>query len=79
MIIRLMSMEPRCSVERFGFLNSHRSMPSSFIPNFRGRKDVYVKRSSKKGYYTQCNNFWKYGVCPKTRGVGQDFIGVNQK
>lgn len=32
MIIRLMSMEPRCSVERFGFLNSHRSMPSSFIP-----------------------------------------------
>lgn len=39
-----------------------------FYSYFRGRKDVYVKRSSKKGYYTQCNNFWKYGVCPKTRG-----------
>ena len=39
-----------------------------FYSYFRGRKDVYVKRSSKKGYYTQCNNFWKYGVCPKIRG-----------
>lgn len=28
-----------------------------FYSYFRGRKDVYVKRSSKKGYYTQCNNF----------------------
>ena len=36
-----------------------------FYSYFRGRKDVYVKRNSKKGYYTQCNNFWKTGVCPK--------------
>ena len=39
-----------------------------FYSYFRGRKDVYVKRSVKKGYYTQCNNFWKTGVCPKKRG-----------
>ena len=38
-----------------------------FYSYFRGRKDVYVKRSPKKGYYTQCNNFWK-SVCPKAKG-----------
>ena len=36
-----------------------------FYSFFCGRKDVYVKRNAKKGYYTQCNNFWKTGVCPK--------------
>ena len=35
---------------------------------FKGRQDVYSLRSSKKGYYTQCNNFWKYGICPKRDG-----------
>ncbi len=39
-----------------------------FYSYFRGRKDVYVKRNSKKGYYTQCNNFWTTGVCPKKSG-----------
>ena len=39
-----------------------------FYSYFRGRKDVYVKRGAKKGYYTQCNNFWKPGTCPKKRG-----------
>ena len=39
-----------------------------FYSYFHGRKDVYVKRSPKKGYYTQCNNFWKHGVCPKVYG-----------
>ena len=39
---------------------------------FKGRKDVYSKRSGKAnkktgkhGYYTQCWNFWKDGICPK--------------
>ena len=39
---------------------------------FRGRNDVYSKRSGKAnkktgkhGYYTQCWNFWKDGLCPK--------------
>ena len=36
---------------------------------FKGRQDVYSLRSSKKGYYTQCNNFWKYGICPKRDGA----------
>ena len=36
---------------------------------FKGRPDVYALRASKKGYYTQCNNFWKYGICPKRNGV----------
>ena len=39
-----------------------------FYSYFRGQKDVYVKRNAKKGYYTQCNNFWKTGVCPKKSG-----------
>ena len=39
-----------------------------FYSYFRGRKDVYVKRNAKKGYYTQCNNFWKTGLCPKKSG-----------
>ena len=39
-----------------------------FYSYFRGRKDVYVKRGAKKGYYTQCNNFWKAGMCPKKSG-----------
>ena len=39
-----------------------------FYSYFRGRKDVYVKRGAKKGYHTQCNNFWKSGICPKERG-----------
>ena len=39
-----------------------------FYSYFRGRKDVYVKRNSKKGYYTQCNNFWTTDVCPKKSG-----------
>ena len=38
-----------------------------FYSYFRGRKDVYVRRSPKKGYYTQCNNFWK-SVCLKAKG-----------
>ena len=36
---------------------------------FKGRQDVYALRSSKKGYYTQCNNFWRYGICPKREGA----------
>lgn len=39
---------------------------------FKGRNDVYSKRSGKAnkktgkhGYYTQCWNFWKDGMCPK--------------
>jgi superfamily II DNA or RNA helicase len=39
-----------------------------FYSYFRGRKDVYVKRNAKKGYYTQCNNFWNAGICPKESG-----------
>ena len=39
-----------------------------FYSFFRGRKDVYVKRNAKKGYYTQCKNFWTAGICPKERG-----------
>lgn len=38
-----------------------------FYSYFRCRKDVYARRSPKKGYYTQCNNFWK-SVCPKAKG-----------
>ena len=40
----------------------------AFYGMFRGRKDVFAQRSAKKGYHTKCNNFWKYGVCPKKVG-----------
>ena len=43
-----------------------------FYSFFKGRKDVYSKRAGKpnpktgkNGYYTQCWNYWKPGVCPK--------------
>ncbi|MCQ2499613.1 MAG: DEAD/DEAH box helicase family protein [Lachnospiraceae bacterium] len=39
---------------------------------FKGRSDVYSmrygkanKKTGKHGYYTQCSNIWKYGICPK--------------
>ena len=42
---------------------------------FKGRKDVYSLRSGKpnaktgkNGYYTQCENFWKAGLCGKKDG-----------
>ncbi len=46
-----------------------------FYSMFKGRTDVYSKRGSKPnpktgktGYYTQCWNFWKDGICPKKSG-----------
>ena len=39
-----------------------------FYGMFRGRKDVFAQRSANKGYFTQCDNFWKYGICPKRNG-----------
>lgn len=41
-----------------------------FYSYFWGRTDVYAKRYQNKqtgasGYFPQCNNFWRYGVCPK--------------
>ncbi len=46
-----------------------------FYSFFKGRTDVYSKRSGKPnpktgktGYYTQCWNYWKNGVCPKYQG-----------
>jgi len=47
-----------------------------FYSMFKGRIDVYSKRAGKPnaktgktGYYTQCWNFWKDGVCPKKKGA----------
>lgn len=47
-----------------------------FYSVFKGRRDVYSKRggkpspkTGKTGYFTQCWNFWKDGICPKKNGV----------
>lgn len=45
-----------------------------FFARFWGREDVYAKRSvnkktGKAGYFPQCDNFWRYGVCPKADGI----------
>lgn len=46
-----------------------------FYSIFKGRRDVYSKRggkantkTGKTGYFTQCWNFWKDGICPKKSG-----------
>lgn len=41
-----------------------------FFSYFWGRMDVYSKRfqnktTGKVGYFPQCDNFWKRGICPK--------------
>lgn len=45
-----------------------------FFSYFWGRMDVFAKRwqnkkNGKAGYYTQCDNFWQRGVCPKASKV----------
>jgi len=51
-----------------------RSRARQFFSYFWGRLDVYSKRSQNKttgkaGYYPQCDNFWRRGVCPKASGI----------
>lgn len=51
-----------------------RNHARQFYSYFWGRMDVFSKRSQNKstgksGYYPQCDNFWRRGVCPKASGV----------
>ncbi|EXM39925.1 restriction endonuclease subunit R [Ruminococcus albus SY3] len=46
----------------------------AFFSYFWGRMDVFSKRYQNKstrnaGYFTQCDNFWRHGICPKASGV----------
>lgn len=46
----------------------------AFFSYFWGRMDVFSKRyqnksTGKAGYFTQCDNFWRHGICPKASGV----------
>lgn len=52
-----------------------RELVQFFYSMFKGRRDVYSLRSGKPnaktgkhGYYTQCENFWKAGLCGKKDG-----------
>ncbi len=50
-----------------------RQLARRFYAYFWGRTDVYSKRSvnkttGKAGYYPQCENLWKTGLCPKKDG-----------
>lgn len=50
-----------------------RNHARQFFSYFWGRTDVYSKRSQNKttgkvGYYPQCDNFWRRGICPKASG-----------
>ena len=40
-----------------------------FYSMFKGRKDVFSKRTPRKdgsaAYYPVCENFWKEGICPR--------------
>lgn len=44
-----------------------------FFSYFWGRMDVFSKRyqnktTGKTGYFPQCDNFWRWGICPKASG-----------
>ncbi|MBP5433337.1 DEAD/DEAH box helicase family protein [Ruminococcus sp.] len=46
----------------------------AFFSYFWGRMDIFSKRyqnktTGKAGYFPQCDNFWRYGICPKTSGT----------
>ncbi len=50
-----------------------RNRARQFFSYFWGRMDVYTRRSQNKtngksGYYPQCDNFWRRGICPKASG-----------
>ena len=40
-------------------------MAKFFFSMFHGRVDVYARRSKVKGYFPECSNFWKSGICTK--------------
>lgn len=51
-----------------------RNYARQFFSYFWGRLDVYSKRyqnkaTGKAGYFPQCDNFWRKGVCPKASGA----------
>ncbi len=51
-----------------------RNHARQFFSYFWGRLDVYSKRfqnkvTGKSGYFPQCDNFWRRGICPKASGV----------
>ena len=51
-----------------------RSHARQFFSYFWGRLDVYSKRfqnktTGKSGYFPQCDNFWRRGICPKASGA----------
>lgn len=46
----------------------------AFFSYFWGRMDVFSKRyqnkvTGKSGYFPQCDNFWRYGICTKASGT----------
>lgn len=51
-----------------------RNHARQFYSYFWGRMDVYSRQSQNKstgksGYYPQCDNFWRRGICPKASGA----------
>ena len=51
-----------------------RNHARQFFSYFWGRLDVYSKRfqnkvTGKSGYFPQCDNFWRRGICPKASGI----------
>ncbi len=51
-----------------------RNHARQFFSYFWGRLDVYSKRfqnktTGKSGYFPQCDNFWRRGICPKASGT----------
>lgn len=71
--LKKLLMEAGINYEKDDILDIHNisyEQARIFFSYFWGRTDVYAKRyynqkTGASGYFPQCNNFWKYGVCPK--------------
>lgn len=46
-------------------------LAKQFFSMFRGRDDVFAKRSRNGNYYPQCDNRWDAALCPRQRGEKQ--------
>lgn len=79
---QIISVEAKTQQESYDINQGNRIIPIQITPNqvrifysyFWGRMDVFSKRyqnksTGKAGYFPQCENFWRRGVCPKISGA----------
>ena len=65
---------PKAKVEIDAVETITPELARKFFSYFWGRTDVYSRRvqnknTGKTGYFPQCDNFWRFGICPKARRI----------